>query len=62
MNGDPNMPVDLTEAGREQARELGRALADEPIDLCVTTEFLRTRAPPSSPSKGRDVPIASSPT
>jgi broad specificity phosphatase PhoE len=42
LNGDPRVAVDLTEGGREQARALGRALADTDVDLCVTTEFART--------------------
>ena len=43
VNGDPTVACDLTEEGVEQARALGRALAGEPIDLCITSEFLRTR-------------------
>jgi broad specificity phosphatase PhoE len=43
LNGDPSVPGGLTERGRAQARRLGQMLADEPIDLCVTTAFERTR-------------------
>ena len=56
MNGDPSRAVDLTEAGREQARRLGRALADEPLDLYVTTDFLRTSRTAELALEGRDVP------
>jgi 2,3-bisphosphoglycerate-dependent phosphoglycerate mutase len=42
-NGDPRVPVALTAEGREQARRLGEQLRDDPIDLCVTSEFLRTQ-------------------
>ena len=41
-NGDASVGVRLTAAGRDQARTLGRALAGERIDLCVTTRFGRT--------------------
>jgi probable phosphoglycerate mutase len=43
VNGDPSLPVGLTEEGRRQARALCEALAGEEVDLCVVTEFLRTR-------------------
>jgi len=33
----------LTAAGREQARALGAALADEPLDVVAVTEFQRVR-------------------
>ncbi len=43
VNGDPSVRVDLTEAGRAEALALGEALAADPIDLCVTSEFARVR-------------------
>lgn len=43
VNGDPSVRVDLTEAGRAEALALGEALAADPIDLCVTSEFLRVQ-------------------
>jgi broad specificity phosphatase PhoE len=43
LNGDPYVWNPLTRAGRAQARRLGQRLRDEPIDLCVTTRFMRTR-------------------
>ena len=47
LNGDPSIPGGLTEEGRAQARRLGERLRDVRIDLCVTTEFERTRAIPT---------------
>ena len=56
MNGDPSRPIPLTERGRSQARELGVRLADDRIDLCVVTEFPRTRETADLALAGRDVP------
>lgn len=55
-NGDPSLAVHLTEAGREQARQLWRTLAAEPIDLCVTSEFARARETADLALAGREVP------
>ena len=56
-NGDPTVEGGaLTPAGREQARALGLLLADEEIDLCATTEFVRTRETADIALAGRDVP------
>ena len=41
INGDVAVPVALTELGREQARRLGDEIRDDPIELCVTSEFGR---------------------
>jgi broad specificity phosphatase PhoE len=41
LNGDASVRVRLTEAGREQARRLGRSAG--PVDLVAHTEFSRTR-------------------
>ena len=57
VNGDPDVPCPLTAAGREQARELGEALRDERIDLCVVTEFERVRETAELALTGRDVPM-----
>jgi broad specificity phosphatase PhoE len=57
LNGDPSIVVALTEEGRDQARLLGERLADEPIDVCVVTEFARTRETAEIALGGRDVPI-----
>ena len=43
VNGDPSVEVGLTERGVEEARLLGMQLANLPLDLCVHTEFGRTR-------------------
>jgi broad specificity phosphatase PhoE len=55
MNGDPAVAGPLTERGVEQAQRLGEALRDEPIDLCVVTEFERTRKTADIALEGRDV-------
>jgi broad specificity phosphatase PhoE len=56
MNGDPAVAGPLTERGVEQAKRLGEALRDEPIDLCAVTEFERTRKTADIALAGRDVP------
>ena len=56
MNGDPAVANALTVTGVEQARELGRALADDDIELCVTSEFERVRQTADVALSGRDVP------
>lgn len=55
-NGDPTVRVALTEVGREEARHLGRELADDAIDLCVTSEFQRAQETADLALEGRDVP------
>lgn len=55
-NGDPATACPLTQTGREQARSLGRKLAREHIDLCVTSEFGRARETADLALAGRDVP------
>ena len=56
LNGDPSITVSLTEEGRAQARRLGEILAGESIDLCVTSEFERTRETADLALTGREVP------
>jgi broad specificity phosphatase PhoE len=56
VNGDPEACGGLTDAGREQARSLGRALAPETLELCVHTEFQRTLETAELALTGRDVP------
>jgi broad specificity phosphatase PhoE len=55
-NGDPAVAIALTAAGREQARELGRELARERIDLCATSEFERARETADLALEGRAIP------
>jgi broad specificity phosphatase PhoE len=43
VNGDPAVPVALTEDGREEARRLGLELVHVPVELVVHTRFGRTR-------------------
>jgi probable phosphoglycerate mutase len=56
INGDVAVPVALTELGREQARRLGEAIRDDPIDLCVTSEFGRVIETADIALEGRSVP------
>lgn len=56
MNGDPGLAGPLTEDGVAQACMLGEALREMPIDLCVITEFERTRETADVALEGRDVP------
>jgi broad specificity phosphatase PhoE len=55
-NGDPGLPFGLTEAGRRQALRLGELLASERLDLCVVTEFPRSRETADLALGGREVP------
>ena len=56
VNGDVGVSGPLTERGEEEARALGRAIADDSIDLCVTSEFERTRQTADLALEGRHVP------
>ena len=57
VNGDPAVAVDLTEEGVRQARALGEALAREPVEVCVVTDFGRTRQTAELALAGRGVPF-----
>ena len=57
LNGDPSVAVGLTEAGEAQARALGAALRETPVDLCVTTEFGRTQRTAELVLEGRTIPV-----
>jgi broad specificity phosphatase PhoE len=59
VNCDASVRVRLTEVGEEQARALGRELAADPLDLCVTSTLERTRATAELALLGRDVPVDS---
>ena len=56
VNGDAAVAGPLTERGEEEARELGRAIAADRIELCVTSEFERTQQTANVALEGRDVP------
>jgi broad specificity phosphatase PhoE len=56
VNGDPAVPVALTEKGRDEARLLGRQIAHMPIDLCVHSRFERTRETAEIALAGRSLP------
>jgi len=56
VNGDPGVAGGLTPAGVEQAHALGRALAEEELDLCVTSAFQRVRETADLALAGRNVP------
>ena len=43
INGDPDVPVPLSERGQEEARRLGEQVEHFPLDACVHTRFPRTR-------------------
>ena len=55
VNGDPSVPVDLTERGREEAAHLGLQVANIPLDDCFHTRFDRTRETARIALVGRDV-------
>jgi broad specificity phosphatase PhoE len=55
VNGDPGVDVDLTERGREEARQLGLQVANVPLELCVHTRFERTRQTAEIALAQRDV-------
>jgi probable phosphoglycerate mutase len=61
VNGDPAVPVPLTEDGREQARALGLQLANVQIEVCVHTRFARTRETAELVLEGRGVPMVEEP-
>ena len=57
LNGDPSVPVHLTEQGREQVALLRDRVADMPVDLGVRTRFPRTEQTIAILLEGRDVPV-----
>ena len=61
VNGDPSVPVSLTEKGRDEARLLGQQLAHVRLDLCVHTRFGRTLETASIALGGRDLPFEEEP-
>ena len=61
VNGDPAVPVPLTQEGVAEAEQLGGQLAEVPLDLCVHTRFQRTRETAAAVLGGRDVPLLEEP-
>jgi len=61
VNGDPDVPVELTEQGKEEAAALHLQLAGLGLDLCVHTRFGRTRATAEIVLGGRQVPLEEEP-
>ena len=61
VNGDPSVPVPLTEDGREEAARLGLQLANVPIEICLHSRFHRTLETARIALAGRDVPFLEEP-
>jgi probable phosphoglycerate mutase len=61
INGDPSVPVALTDTGRDEARLLGQQVAHVPLDLCVHTRFGRTLETARIALDGRAVPFEEEP-
>jgi broad specificity phosphatase PhoE len=61
VNGDPSVDVPLTEQGHAEARLLGLQLANIPLDVCIHTQFGRTRETAALVLAGRDVPFVEEP-
>jgi 2,3-bisphosphoglycerate-dependent phosphoglycerate mutase len=57
VNGDPSRPVHITGEGEEEARLLGRQLANVVFDRCLCTRFGRTQETATLALAGRDVPV-----
>ena len=61
VNGDPSVPVALTEQGEREAAGLGAQLANVELDLCVHTRFGRTRQTALAVLGTRAVPLLEEP-
>lgn len=57
VNGDPSVPVELTEQGEAEAAALAVQLVGIELDLCLHTRFDRSRRTAQLALAGRDVPI-----
>ena len=57
VNGDPSVPVGLTEQGEAEAAALRLQLAGIALDLCVHTRFGRSRATARIALEGRDIAV-----
>jgi broad specificity phosphatase PhoE len=61
VNGDPAVPVPLTEDGRREAAQLGLQLANVPIEICVHSRFQRTAETARIALEGRKLPFLEEP-
>lgn len=61
VNGDPQVPVELDDVGREQCRVAGQSLAGRHFDLAIRTRFQRTGQSLALILDGRNVPIVEYP-
>lgn len=61
VNGDPNVHVELSEKGCDEARMLGEQIAHAPIGLCIHTRFGRTLQTSQIALEGRDIPFETEP-
>ena len=61
VNGDPSIPVALTDKGREEAQLLRQQVAHIRFDLCVHSRFSRTQETARIALEGRDVPFVEEP-
>jgi broad specificity phosphatase PhoE len=61
VNGDPAVPVTLTDKGRDEARLLGQQIAHLPLELCIHTRFSRTVETAEVALTGRNVPFMEEP-
>jgi broad specificity phosphatase PhoE len=57
LNGDPSVPVHLSDEGRAQVAQLRSRIAGVPFDLGVRTRFPRTEQTIAILLEGRDVPV-----
>ena len=57
INGDPSVPVALTDKGRDEARLLGQQIKHVPVELCIHTRFARTRDTAEVALEDRGVPF-----
>jgi phosphohistidine phosphatase len=55
--GDPDELRSLTPSGRDAARALGKQLAQEQIDLILTSPLLRARETAEAIARGTDAPV-----
>lgn len=61
VNGDPSVPVGLTERGREESVLLGLQVANIPVEACFHTRFARTRETARIALAGREVEFREEP-